>query len=354
MGADGRCPFLTAERWCGIQTRLGEAAIPDTCAGYPRTSVTVGDMTDLAATLSCPEAARQALLVPDAMALVEADQWPSSRGEAAAVVSLAGRGPDDPWQRFHLMRAGVVHLLQRRDVSLAARLVAVGQALHQLDGMPLLPESACYEVVQAHASRLSLVAAEVASLRPARELQLALLRSLGTEEIGLSRPAGDPFRHCVERLRSGLRLDREAAGTVPGALAREAAGSGAEDRVSAAAVAAYDAASRAYFAPYVAASPHVLENYLVNQVYTSAFPFGLGQCFREDYALLVIWYALLRLYLVGVAAHEGRLTDALVVEVVYRLHRALAHDDAYVRGVLTHLRQHDALSLAYATALAVD
>lgn len=60
------CPFLTGERRCMIQERLGEQALSDTCATYPRTYLAVGASPVMALSLSCPEAARLALLEEDA------------------------------------------------------------------------------------------------------------------------------------------------------------------------------------------------------------------------------------------------------------------------------------------------
>jgi lysine-N-methylase len=64
------CPFME-EKLCGIQKTLGEDKLSDTCATYPRNNRLLGGQHEQSLTLSCPEAARLALLQADAMDFVE-------------------------------------------------------------------------------------------------------------------------------------------------------------------------------------------------------------------------------------------------------------------------------------------
>jgi lysine-N-methylase len=64
------CPFLE-EKLCSVQRELGEDKLSDTCATYPRKSRIQGARHQQALSLSCPEAARLALLIPDAMDFIE-------------------------------------------------------------------------------------------------------------------------------------------------------------------------------------------------------------------------------------------------------------------------------------------
>lgn len=65
------CPFME-EKLCGIQRDMGEDKLSDTCATYPRTNRVVAGQHEQSLTLSCPEAARLALLYEDAMEFTEA------------------------------------------------------------------------------------------------------------------------------------------------------------------------------------------------------------------------------------------------------------------------------------------
>lgn len=58
------CPFLNEESLCRIQLRLGEEFLSDICVTYPRVANLVNNVLEKSATMSCPEAARLALLNP--------------------------------------------------------------------------------------------------------------------------------------------------------------------------------------------------------------------------------------------------------------------------------------------------
>ena len=65
---DHRC-FYEQQGLCVIHRDLGEAALPKTCATYPRKVQRFGHQYELSGSLSCPEVARLCLLDPDAMTL---------------------------------------------------------------------------------------------------------------------------------------------------------------------------------------------------------------------------------------------------------------------------------------------
>lgn len=65
------CPFME-EKLCSVQRELGEDKLSNTCATYPRSTRAIYGQHEQSLTLSCPEAARLALLNRDAMDFVEA------------------------------------------------------------------------------------------------------------------------------------------------------------------------------------------------------------------------------------------------------------------------------------------
>lgn len=80
LNPDGTCPFLTGDRLCRIQLELGEDYLCDTCHTYPRVFNEVNGIIELSATLSCPEAARLALLNPGVMEFDELEGAPCRPG----------------------------------------------------------------------------------------------------------------------------------------------------------------------------------------------------------------------------------------------------------------------------------
>lgn len=66
-----QCP-MTEEGLCSVQKNLGESYLSHTCFTFPRYPRQFGGQHEQSLSLSCPEAARQALLAPDAFDFIEA------------------------------------------------------------------------------------------------------------------------------------------------------------------------------------------------------------------------------------------------------------------------------------------
>lgn len=63
---EGRCPMWREDGLCRIQAELGEQALCQVCARFPRLRHDYGDFAELGLELSCPEAARLILSAPAA------------------------------------------------------------------------------------------------------------------------------------------------------------------------------------------------------------------------------------------------------------------------------------------------
>ena len=66
-GPSGLCPFFSADHLCKIQKEYGPHLLSATCSIYPRSLSRVAGELEGSLSLSCPEAARNVLLVPDFM-----------------------------------------------------------------------------------------------------------------------------------------------------------------------------------------------------------------------------------------------------------------------------------------------
>ncbi|MBI4213671.1 MAG: flagellin lysine-N-methylase [Chloroflexi bacterium] len=329
MEADGSCPFLTPDRWCGIQQQLGAELLPTTCSAYPRVTAIVDGQVQRAAQVSCPEIARLALLAPDALDLIEVNAAPARA--AAATIQAASRRPGDPLHHFDEVRARARELMRRREVSVETRLLALGLAMRKLDG-PTLTRAQVGEAFGTYSRQRPTIAEQVAGIAPRRSIQVALLRELTAQRLRAG-SVSPRYQSCVDRMSSGLGLE---AGD------------------EAASVAAYEDAVARFVAPYVAANPHVLGNYLVNEMLVTPFPFSSGSTVFENYVMLVARYALVKLHLVGVAAFEQRLDDALVVEVIQPFQRAVDHHRQFLDHAISLLRQNDVANMAYMAILIVS
>jgi hypothetical protein len=81
------CPMLE-DSLCAIQKELGEDKLSHTCSTFPRLSHKTGDFYQQSLTLSCPEAARLALLEDDAFEFSNADYIENLQGQQQGTLSI--------------------------------------------------------------------------------------------------------------------------------------------------------------------------------------------------------------------------------------------------------------------------
>jgi lysine-N-methylase len=100
----------------------------------------------------------------------------------------------------------------------------------------------------------------------------------------------------------------------------------------------YQEAYRNVFHPFTLKHPHILENYILNQMFRIQFPLGRALFVPEAvpeiekaYELLVIQFALVKGLLIGAAGHyRDRFCADHVVKVVQTVTRHFEHDATFL------------------------
>lgn len=311
-----RCPFLETDMLCTIQKELGFEALSDICASYPRIINQFGGQREYGLVVSCPEAARIVLLHPEPTALVMAD----ANADLARRDNIAFKfllGTQDA-QVLNQLRVLILRMLQWRELSLGARMMLVGSLLDEVGR------------VRGNARSKKMVA-----ILPALETYAALFADAAYVEAEFERLPGnlprklqcttgfladflttvDPrFKECMLAFVDGLLggEGNEAGLNVNELLAR------------------YQTNYNDYYLPYFREKDFVFENYLVNEVLISMFPFGRGSTL-ELYRAMVFNLAIIQVMLVGMAGHYKGLNDVRVIQFIQTFARRSAHNDNYLR-----------------------
>jgi hypothetical protein len=145
---DQHCVFLSEEKMCKIQLKYGEQYLSNTCAMYPRQINAVGSGVEKSAAMSCPEAARLALLNPEGIEFLEIEEpvevrYCPNRTFHTENMSFTKKAQQYFWE----IRIFVMQLLKYRDISLNDRLILLGRFCHKsqeyinkktIDSMPSL------------------------------------------------------------------------------------------------------------------------------------------------------------------------------------------------------------------------
>jgi lysine-N-methylase len=130
LDENGVCRLLDADDRCSVQAAHGEAALPTTCAIFPRTALAVGDRIEVGGSLGCPEISRLVLLSAGELAMVPARRPMLTRDYVGKTVEGAADG--DPYaDHFPRVRELLMSCF-RRNVSLGTRLVLAADFAHRV------------------------------------------------------------------------------------------------------------------------------------------------------------------------------------------------------------------------------
>jgi lysine-N-methylase len=333
-----RCPVFT-EGLCAIHRDLGEPWLPDLCSTFPRVLTVTGGVLERSLHLSCPEAARLVLTDPQAMAIGEHD----GDGQPYREGSVSLLGNDSPNDHLQRVRALVIEVIRERSRPLWQRIVSLGFAIDRLANVEM-PQAAA--VMEDHLRELKDGSLDdlLNSQRGNAILQLETALELIVARLGADYTA-QRFLDCYREFMVGLNWTAHSS-------MEELA-----DR--------YQHASRTWFLPFVSRHEHVLENYLINYVFRTLFPYRRKlpdqrvaidsdrESMKLAFLVLGVHYALIRALLIGAAAfHRENLTIDHVVKVIQSYAKAFLHSGTF-EGLASELLDKDAGDLTRKVALLI-
>lgn len=329
--AGTRCCALR-EGLCSIQQTLGESYIPDMCSSFPRVLNVAGDVVERSLHLSCPEAARLALTDPGAMTFQE--RTVEGLPHRAGSLSLVGGTLDDASGE---VRSLMIRVIRERSRPLWMRIASLEFAIDELARAQAKPAGT---IVEDHLTRLrqgefdGILSTHAAA--PAAQFEAVV--ELIVTRLGIEYTA-PRFVECYGEFMRGLGWTSEST-------MEQLAGR-------------YQDALQGYYLPFVQRHEYFFENYLVNYMFRTLFPYGRKQAnmgfvidrseesMRDAYLLFAAHYAIIRTVLIGMAAlHEHDLNMDHALKLVQSCSKAFQHSSSFSGVVLQFLKQNTAPAIA--------
>lgn len=304
-----QCPALN-EGICSVQANLGESYLSDVCHAYPRTNLSMDGMAEQSITLSCPEAARLALLAEDAFDFIEAP------------VQVRKTAVREVGARFGIMPALVaevrifcLNLLRTRELALWQRLALLGVFCESLSEL-------CAKGAQAK------VAALVQDfVRIVEDGELTATLDLIQPDHG-----AQAMVFATLWATKGFTADSSYEQAMMDQIAARF-GADANGQVSAdGLVSAYRRGLQRLDAA-LDATPWLLEHYLLNEVFSQIIPFN-GSTPYDSYVQLMARFGLLRLILAIQCNNDGDVPPLTTLISTVQLHcRRFQHVPNYTKRV---------------------
>jgi lysine-N-methylase len=295
---------------CAVQKHLDASHLSHTCFTYPRHTRRFGAQHEQALVLSCPEAARQALLHADAFDFVEEKVTvrPDGIVDGASAFGLTTAAVND-------VRIFCLQLMRTTDLALWQRLAILGVFCERLNAtlangqhnaVPALLDDFGALIEQ------GAIVDALRDLRPNHEAQAMVFSTLLADK-GFSATS----EMQIEQVRMiGTNLGADESG-----------------RTTAEALVASYMRGLERLGQALEQTPHLLENYVLNEMFLNLFPFYGSNPF-DAYLQLVARFGLLRLILAAQCNNDGDLPDAnALVSVVHVYCRRFQHQTTFAQRV---------------------
>lgn len=304
-----RCPLMS-DGLCGVQKQLGESYLSTTCFTYPRQTRHFGNQFEQALTLSCPEAARQALLQPDAFDFVESRI--TIRPEVAQASTIHFGLTQDAMNEVRIF---CLQLMRTDGLALWQRLAVLGVFCESLTST--LAASRHAEVPALIAHFADLVA------------QGDMVDALGTLQPNHAAQAMVFSTILADKgFQTATSMETEVVLSVGSRL-----GAGDDGMVDADTLVASYRRGLERLEQALQAAPHLLEHYVLNEMFLTLFPF-VGNSPFDAYLQLVSRFGLLRLMLAAQCNTEGELPGpGLLVKTVHIYCRRFQHQNTFTQRV---------------------
>ncbi|SHH27451.1 lysine-N-methylase [Thermosyntropha lipolytica DSM 11003] len=319
---------------CKIQRNLGEEYLSDTCALYPRHLVKIDGRHERSLTMSCPEAARLALLNPDGMAFENIEEDAGIRIKLHSIFDTEGHlYLNKPQRYFWDIRLFSLSLLQNRSYDLGERLIILGIVYKKI--VELQNEGRTHDIPAMLESMHNLILSgafkeELEKIPSQSHIQMRLAKEL-TDERVLQGINSSRYLECLKETLLGL-------GYVEGASLEEIAAN-------------YEASCRDYLKPYLEEKGYILENYLVNEYFREMMPFGRYKSIWDSYVFLCVIYSMVKLHLIGMAGHHKGLNDDMALKLIQSFSKTVLHNTNYIQHIIKLLQDNSFDTLAYMAIL---
>lgn len=335
------CPFLAADRLCSIQKEYGEDYLSVACSTYPRVTRRIDGLIEKALLLSCPEAARLVLLNP---ALLQPDPslvaGRSPYYRFFLMADQAARPNGSPHQYLWEIRSLSLLLLQDRAYPLWQRLFILGMfckrlketiSAQQIELVPRLLKDYASIITQ------GTLRPSMDAIPPQTTLQLGAVMEVIQRHLDLqiADPSHIRFRECVQDFLQGVHCDPASSleGCAP----------------------FYAEAHTRYYQPFMQQHPFILENYLINYVFRTRFPFGVnpqGEANdpQTEYLQMSIQYAAIKGLLIGMAGnYQEAFAAEHVVKLIQSFSKAVEHCPKFLKASNPALASADGMALLLKT-----
>ncbi len=331
---DMKCPFLNEDMLCKMQIKRGEEYLSDVCAIYPRITYIVNGVLERSATLSCPEAARLALLNEQGIEFDETVESTEIKNLVKVNINTHDlKYNNKPQKYLWQIRVFTISLLQNRNYPLHERIIILGMFFQKLQ--EYISDERVNDVEDLIASYTNIIDEDslgesLSSIPVQYNFQMQLLKEIADKRffMGINNKR---YLECFSSFLGGIQYTEDAKVEEIGER--------------------YHNAYNDYYRPFMDKHEYILENYLVNYVFKNLFPFTGEKSLFDSYMMMVLHYSLIKMNLIGMAVFHKGLTVDLVIKLIQSFAKTVEHTQKYLDTIAELMRQNGFNTMAYMAIL---
>lgn len=335
LNKNGYCPLQDEDNLCALQRKLGEEYLSITCTTYPRISNKVNGVIEQSLSLSCPDAARLVLLNTNLMEFDESEEIVSCRIQENKILDTSDLfAVHNPLKYFWELRIFIITLLQNREYLIWQRLTILGLFCRSLD--QIVKESKVHDIPKLIGSYQNQIESnifkeEMNNIPKELTIQMELMKEITDERI-FRGVTSKRFLECFVEFLSGIEYVSDAK--------KEDIGQ------------RYESAYNEYYQPLIADHEYIMENYLVNHVFKNLFPLAGEKHAFDNYVMMVVHYAMIKLLLIGMAGfYKENFGIEHVIKLIQSFSRTVEHNPNYLKQVFTLLKANGFNTMPYMAIL---
>jgi lysine-N-methylase len=315
-----RCAFLNESGWCKMQHSKGEDALSLICHTYPRVVNVVDGIMEQAATTSCPEIARLALLNKEGMKFIENKVAVHERHNVGIRLDTINKQSNGKQSKhvealdfFWDIRLFAINTLQTRMYTVAERLLILAlffqkadDAIHNGQSSTLSQLTKQYDgFCESGAFKQALMKMPT---HPQWKFNLIanLLRNRSNFPITNQR---FNERYQLVSKRFDLLSDSPSVDTITELYSK------------------WEPVLTTQF-------DYIFENYLVNYMFKNVFPFSGYRTLQEEFMMFAIHFAMIRMIVVGLAEESAStFNEQIIVDCIQSYSKEIEHNAIYIKYV---------------------
>lgn len=299
---ENKCPFLNCSMLCDIHGETGEENLCITCKNYPRVFNIVDDIYEKSGLPSCPEICAKAFLNKDKMEFIESEEEIDERNiEIRRIIDTeAFEGTESLLQYFWDIRVISINIMQLRSFSIEERLNILKYFYKQIEK---LWDSGKLDEIEEFLLKFNNEYVEYSdytgeAIKEDNEFYLSLADDNLEQNV-----RGVRLKECIKEYKNGVLVKNNIAEYI-------------------------EETSECYNG--LESNSHVLENYLVNQIFKDLIPFNKGGSITKSIEVLINSYRIIKAYVIGIAIYsKEEVNEKLIVRVIQALSKDIEHNKVF-------------------------